>query len=158
MKESDWLSLAEQRDAAGMLTPLAVALYAIGDEGCDCGTDEPGTCLGCSCEAALKDLATKLEASAAEVARLKNETEHMSQLAAHYLGEANALQAEVERLKVVIRGLMDACDRLMGDSDLPDDESFEMQAMQRAAAILEGRNDRRIERGEHWTTEGKPDE
>jgi hypothetical protein len=33
---------------------------------------------------------------------------------------------------------MDACDRLMGDSDLPDDESFEMKAMQRAAAILKG--------------------
>jgi hypothetical protein len=40
--------------------------------------------------------------------------------------------------EAVIRDLMDACDRLMGDSDLPDDESFEMKAMQRAAAILKG--------------------
>lgn len=41
----------------------------------------------------------------------------------------------------VIRDLVEVCDRLMGDSDLPDDNSFEMQAMQRAAALLKDKTD-----------------
>ena len=56
-----WLALKDQRDDRGMLTPLALALDAIDDNGCDCGTDEPGTCLACLCEAALKDLWTALD-------------------------------------------------------------------------------------------------
>ena len=40
------------------------------------------------------------------------------------------------RYEAVIRDLMDACDMLMGDSDLPDDDSPEMKAMRRAASIL----------------------
>ena len=103
-----------------------------------------------------------------KIERLKVENEQLTNHADHVEEESGwrdcmallngieQLKAEVERLKVVIRGLMDACDRLMGDSDLPDDESFEMQAMQRAAAILGGRNDRRIERGEHWPLEERP--
>jgi len=47
---------------------------------------------------------------------------------------------EHERLdyEAVIRDLMDACDRMMGDSDLDEDESVEIRAMQCAAAILKG--------------------
>jgi hypothetical protein len=51
-----WSELDSQRDANGEFTPLAMALQALSDHGCDCGTDEPGTCLACVCEAALKDL------------------------------------------------------------------------------------------------------
>jgi hypothetical protein len=48
-------------------------------------------------------------------------------------------EALCSRYEVVIRDLMDACDRMMGDSDLPDDESFEVKAMRRAAAVLKDR-------------------
>ncbi|MFA5053207.1 MAG: hypothetical protein WC565_04075, partial [Parcubacteria group bacterium] len=51
-----WSELDSERDANGEFTPLAMALQAISDHGCDCGTDEPGSCLACVCEAALKDL------------------------------------------------------------------------------------------------------
>jgi hypothetical protein len=47
--------MIEQRDSEGKLTRLAMALHALADHGCDCGTDEPGTCLGCLCEAALRE-------------------------------------------------------------------------------------------------------
>lgn len=56
-----WLQMKNQRDADGNLTPLALALDAIEDNGCDCGEDEPGTCMACLCETALLDLWTKLE-------------------------------------------------------------------------------------------------
>lgn len=53
----EWsLAIKEQRDADGKLTDLALACDALEDNGCDCGTDEPGTCLACLCEAALKSL------------------------------------------------------------------------------------------------------
>ena len=50
-----WMAMKNERDENGLLTPLALALDAIEDYGCDCGTDEPGTCMACLCEAALKD-------------------------------------------------------------------------------------------------------
>jgi hypothetical protein len=49
-----WLDMANDRDASGDLTPLAQALDCIGGTGCDCGVDEPGSCIGCVCESALK--------------------------------------------------------------------------------------------------------
>jgi hypothetical protein len=50
----DWSDMVNDRDASGNLTPLAQALDVIGGTGCDCGVDEPGSCIGCVCEAALK--------------------------------------------------------------------------------------------------------
>jgi len=38
---------SEERDADGSLTDWALAFDAILGNGCDCGTDEPGTCLAC---------------------------------------------------------------------------------------------------------------
>ena len=52
----NWTKLKDERDAEGLLTPLALALDALEDNGCDCGEDEPGPCLACRCEAALRDL------------------------------------------------------------------------------------------------------
>ena len=52
----EWSSLINQRDEKGNLTSLALALDAIADNGCDCPEDEPGTCLACRCELALKAL------------------------------------------------------------------------------------------------------
>lgn len=51
---SEWYEMIDDRDAKGNLTPLALALVALEDNGCDCGTDEPGTCLAHLCEAALR--------------------------------------------------------------------------------------------------------
>jgi hypothetical protein len=55
-----WSDMQHERDENGKLTPLAMALNAIYDYGCDCGDDEPGTCLTCLCENALKDMYRKL--------------------------------------------------------------------------------------------------
>lgn len=43
----------QEIDHDGLLTDWACAMDAILDAGCDCGTDEPGTCLGCVCKQAL---------------------------------------------------------------------------------------------------------
>ena len=64
MSDHWWgMDLLEQRDADGNLTPLALALDAIQNNGCDCGTDEPGSCMACICEAALRDIWERLQAA-----------------------------------------------------------------------------------------------
>jgi len=50
-----------EMDQSGNLTSLALALDSISANGCDCGEDEPGTCLACLCEKALRDLCKRLE-------------------------------------------------------------------------------------------------
>lgn len=45
----------EERDENGELTPWALAFDAIADHGCDCGVDEPGTCVACRCARALRN-------------------------------------------------------------------------------------------------------
>jgi hypothetical protein len=54
-KLAAWADAIAERDEDGLLTPLALALDAIRDRGCDCG-EEPGTCITHVCEAALRDL------------------------------------------------------------------------------------------------------
>lgn len=51
----------DERDEKGELTDLALAVNAIQSVGCDCGTDEPGTCLACLCEPVLERLLGELE-------------------------------------------------------------------------------------------------
>lgn len=51
--ERAWIEVRHERDVAGNLTPLALAIDSLIGSGCDCGTDELGTCLGCRCEAAI---------------------------------------------------------------------------------------------------------
>jgi len=53
---TEWSEMRDQRGPDGLQTPLALALDALEDHGCDCGEDEPGTCLACICERALHDL------------------------------------------------------------------------------------------------------
>ena len=53
--------LLDQRDASGGLTMLALALDALKDNGCDCGEDEPKSCLACVCEMALRELWEKVQ-------------------------------------------------------------------------------------------------
>ena len=43
----------DQRNDKGELTALALAADALADYGCDCGTDEKGSCLSCLCEQAF---------------------------------------------------------------------------------------------------------
>ena len=55
MTKINWNNAFLQRDSEGNLTKLAQALDCIIGTGCDCGTDEPGSCIGCLCEAALHE-------------------------------------------------------------------------------------------------------
>jgi hypothetical protein len=50
----DQVSDIDERDADGNLTDWALAFDALGDCGCDCGVDEPGSCLACLCEQAMR--------------------------------------------------------------------------------------------------------
>ena len=59
-----------ERDNHGALTDWALACDALADNGCDCGEDEPGTCLSCLCESAMKTERARAERAEAEVARL----------------------------------------------------------------------------------------
>lgn len=68
---------------------------------------------------------------------LRNEIAHLR--AAQEKSWSAADEATCAQYEAVIRDLVDACDRLMGDSDLPDDNSHEMKAMKRAVAILKTR-------------------
>jgi hypothetical protein len=56
-----WNYMQEERDVEGKLTSLALALDAISGEGCDCGEDEPGTCLGHRCETAIHEQFDEIE-------------------------------------------------------------------------------------------------
>ncbi len=96
-------------------------------------------------EQALKNRVHDLEA---EAERLKNETEHLSQLAAHYLGEANALRAEVERLRALPAAAQEraAIVAWLGEKS----KSYPRKAWCELVDILA----QYIERGEHWPTEG----
>lgn len=68
----NWSDMIEQRDSEGKLTDLALALNALAETGCDCGTDEDVSCVGCLCERALKGLWEQLDAANTEVARLNS--------------------------------------------------------------------------------------
>ena len=51
-----WSDVANGKMGRRELTPFVLALAALLDYGCDCGTGEEGTCLTCLCETALRDL------------------------------------------------------------------------------------------------------
>ena len=59
-RKTPWLGLKHQRGSDGLLTPLALALNALEEHGCDCNDDAPGTCLACRCETALRHIHDKL--------------------------------------------------------------------------------------------------
>ena len=63
----NWAEIKDQRDTDGNLTDLALAVDALEDHGCDCGTDEPHTCLACLCEAGMRELVEGYEARIAEL-------------------------------------------------------------------------------------------
>jgi hypothetical protein len=50
----DWRYFKNQRDENGDLTPMARAFDVLEKNGCDCDENEPGTCMACVCEAALR--------------------------------------------------------------------------------------------------------
>jgi hypothetical protein len=92
----NWSNVIEQRDAAGNLTDLALAVDALSDNGCDCGEDEPGTCLACVCERALRAQWEQWEALRAEV---RSRSAHLSQ----YGRAADAVDELVDVLGVMKR-------------------------------------------------------
>lgn len=71
----EWGTMNRERDENGELTDLALALNAISDNGCDCGTDEPGSCVACLCEAALKSQYERIVALTAKLAEAEARTE-----------------------------------------------------------------------------------
>lgn len=50
-----WSDVVDERDDEGNLTSLALALDVIEGNGCDCGTDELGSCISCVCKRALME-------------------------------------------------------------------------------------------------------
>lgn len=62
-----WSEMNKERDGNGELTDLALALEGLEGLGCDCGTDESGSCVGCLCEAALKSQWSRIAELEAEV-------------------------------------------------------------------------------------------
>jgi len=69
----------DERDAAGELTAMALAVDALIDNGCDCGEDEPGTCLACRCEAALREECARAEAAEAKLANFEEQLKKCSE-------------------------------------------------------------------------------
>jgi len=63
----------ERNTADGKRTPLALALLALQDAGCDCKDGEAGTCLGCRCEAALRDVVLRSEAIGRDLTQTNSE-------------------------------------------------------------------------------------
>lgn len=57
-------------------------------------------------------------------------------------GKAAGAAEERRRAVPVVRACLSAIDRLMGDSDLPEDDSFEMKASQRGWRYVDGRKKR----------------
>jgi len=54
------------------MTPCEQAADALSSYGCDCGNDEPGTCLACLCEAAMRAERTRAERAESECETLLN--------------------------------------------------------------------------------------
>lgn len=96
----EWGRMNEERDENGELTDLALALDAISDVGCDCGTDEPGSCFACLCEAALKSLharISELESALAEIKDRSNDNAVLASQAIDARNRAEVALAERER-------------------------------------------------------------
>jgi hypothetical protein len=79
--------MVNHRDASGNLTPLAQALDCIGGTGCDCGVDEPGSCIGCV--SFLAELCSAIETHPLD--RTNEYVENARKRARDFL-EANKLQ------------------------------------------------------------------
>jgi len=65
-RPAQWLKLKNQRCPDGRLTPLALALTALEDHGCDCDESAPDICLACLCVSAFKHIYDKLSAAHVE--------------------------------------------------------------------------------------------
>jgi hypothetical protein len=115
---SRWADAIAERDDDGRLTPLALALDALRDRGCDCGEDEPGTCLACVCEAALRDLWEQRAAGAAMLARqmdLAREAESQRDQFARALQSSHAERSKrADELADTAQALRDVCEKLAG--------------------------------------------
>jgi hypothetical protein len=71
----DWNDMLDERDSDGKLTALAMALNSVVANGCDCGEDEPWTCIGCLFEQSLHEQFDEIERLRHENADIKREAE-----------------------------------------------------------------------------------
>src|SRR3990172_687180 len=86
----------DERNSYGALTEWALAFDALSDYGCDCGDDEPGTCLACVCGRAMRTERARAEKAEAEVARLAARIEEL--VAGVAAGKSAALLTRIEVL------------------------------------------------------------
>jgi len=91
-----------ERDAKGALTDWALACDALADNGCDCGEDEPGTCLGCLCERAMR---TERERAFDAEAKLHEAEERRDDALRDY--------AEANKERHTLRDTVEEVDRLL---------------------------------------------
>jgi len=113
----------EERDAHGKLTAWAQAFDAIVDAGCDCGTDEPGTCLGCRCERALRAERAKVDTlrtdngrRVEENTRLRAEVDTLSKGLCAQADNAVEAEKEESRLRAEVEKLTEQRDILNYDN------------------------------------------
>lgn len=111
------------------------------------------TCPGCGEDLMDTEIARHVRTLAADLLRTRVESERRrvdrdealsattteGLPASEWVARTGRYAAEAARLREALRGTLDALDRLMGDSDLPDDDSPELRAMQAGLAALEGR-------------------
>src|SRR3990172_11229022 len=87
----------DERNSYGALTDWALPFDALSDYGCDCGDDEPGTCLACVCGRAMRTERARAEKAEAEVARLAARIEELE--AGVAAGKSAALLTRIEVLE-----------------------------------------------------------
>lgn len=85
-----------ETDSDGLLTDMACAADAIIGAGCDCGTDEPGACLGCVCTLALLTERKRSEQAEAERDKVKAEMDTT-------LGALAAAVKRIAKMEQIIR-------------------------------------------------------
>jgi len=113
---SDWDKMIDEWDTDGNLTPLALALAALQDYGCDCGDNEPGTCLPCLCETALHDLWEQVrEIRSEREARMRAETNVDG-----YRRLCADMEDEIGRLRETLRCVVGCQWRSTSEADNPE--------------------------------------
>jgi len=93
----------DERDAAGNLMPWALACDALSDNGCDCGEDEPGTCLACVCERAMRAERARAEWAEARADAERTTIESIEQEAAELGHDVDGDESVADFMRSLVR-------------------------------------------------------